>query len=118
MWCDKKNFEYANIVIPAEIDGYTIKAIGKNAFLWHKLKSVAIENGIDSIAKNAFFDCAIDEITLPQTLRYRGPIYWRTMFYQIGEFQSLILPPSIIDIRPNAFYGSGDPKMHLPQCLE
>lgn len=98
----KKNFEYADIVIPAEIDGYVVKAIGKNAFLWHKLKSVAIENGIDSIAKNAFWDCGIDDITLPKTLRYIG-----NEAFCKNNISKLILPPNVSYIGHDAFGEGG-----------
>lgn len=52
----------------------SVKKIGSNAFSNCKsLTSVTINEGTDTIAQNAFFNCcALKEITLPKTVKYVG----------------------------------------------
>ncbi len=78
---DDPKFEYSNgvitkyigkdseVVIPSEIAGETITAIGDNAFAnCDFITSITLPNTITSIGESAFFYCQISEINLPEGL--------------------------------------------------
>ena len=60
--------------IPAEIDGYTVTAIGTAAFRDHiTLTSVSLPEGVTSVGAAAFQGCLVlEEITLPTTVASLG----------------------------------------------
>ena len=58
----------AELVIPAEVDGYTVSSVGDNAFEYHsELSSVTISEGITSIGKSAF-PYSIKSIKIPNSM--------------------------------------------------
>ena len=63
----------AHLVIPSEIDGYPVIAIGDSAFSSQTLKSVIVSNGIEKLDWFAFRDCpALISITLPDSVTSIG----------------------------------------------
>ena len=67
-----------DLVIPAEIDGYQVSAIGPESFSYQKLKSLIISEGIQEIAGRAFEYCTVtDSFVLPlnATIRYSAFSY-------------------------------------------
>lgn len=71
-----------NAVVPAEIDGNRVSTIGEYAFYKYtkmlsftistsKLRSVVIEEGVDTIGKYAFYQCRkLKELVIPESMRY------------------------------------------------
>ena len=71
-----------NAVVPAEIDGNRVSTIGEYAFYKYtkmlsftistsKLRSVVIEEGVDTIGKYAFYQCRkLKELVIPESIRY------------------------------------------------
>ena len=60
-------------MIPSEIDGYPVIAIGDSAFSSQTLKSVIVSNGIEKLDWFAFRDCpALISITLPDSVTSIG----------------------------------------------
>lgn len=51
------------IVLPG-----TITSIGKNAFAMSRLKSITLNEGLESIGEYAFYETPMEELTLPATL--------------------------------------------------
>ena len=62
------------VIIPAEIDGYPVVAIGNNAFLNNRsITAVIIENGVESINEKAFYRCtSLTSVRLGSTVSYIG----------------------------------------------
>jgi len=62
-----------NVVIPSQIDGVTITAIGDRAFSWNNLTNVTIGSGVTSIGASAFGGCtSLTEVTFKGTIPIRG----------------------------------------------
>ena len=68
------NSRSGDVYIPNMIDGYTVTAIGDEAFAQIYLKgcSVTLPDGIKSIGDKAFFDTGISAINLPSSLQRIG----------------------------------------------
>lgn len=113
-----------NLEIPKEIDGFTVVAIGDNAFSENNelkkvsipssvkhigdyafagcdsLKTVNIENGLNSIGYRAFYKCAyLRSVELPDTLE----IIDDESFRECERLKSLSIPKSCKDIGEDAF---------------
>ena len=64
---DPSNMEH--VVIPSEIGGHRVSAIGSLAFFRCQMKSVVIPEGVRRIAGWAFYDCnRLEDVSLPSTL--------------------------------------------------
>ena len=64
---DPSNMDH--IVVPSEIGGYRVSAIGSLAFFRCRMKSVVIPEGVRRIAGWAFYDCKrLEDVKLPSTL--------------------------------------------------
>ena len=62
-----------HLVIPSEIDGYRVIAIGDSAFSSQNLKSVIVSNGIEKLDWFAFLHCpALISVTLPDSVTSIG----------------------------------------------
>lgn len=71
------------IVIPKEIDGRPVTAIGERAFAHYDLTSVTFPNTLTYIGEYAFDDCeTLTEVNLPDSLTYLG-------WYSFGGCDSL-----------------------------
>ena len=62
----------SSVIIPSELDGYSVSAIGNSAFKDKtKLMSVTIPEGVTEIAQLAFTGCtALTSITIPDSVIY------------------------------------------------
>lgn len=81
----KYNGEATDLVIPSQLDGYTVKSIGKIAFYGcESLKSVTVPNGVKSIGDSAFGYCTnIASISLPDSIFSMGSyVFNGTAFYE------------------------------------
>ena len=117
--------EAADLVIPAELDGYTVAGIGNTAFLdcsslhsvmitegiadignWAfanctALASVIIPDSVTGIGQNAFSGCtSLNDITIPDGITEIGS----STFAWCGSLTSVVIPDGVTDIGSDAFY--------------
>lgn len=86
-----------SITIPS-----TIKTVGEYAFSKTGLEEVVFEEGVETIAKYAFYEAkAINSITFSNTITSIG----KYGFKGCRELRTLILPQTITSIDAHAFYG-------------
>ena len=90
-----------SIVIPAEIDGQIITAIGEKAFYdCNKLTNVKISDSVTSIGSYAFYNCSgLTSITLPDSVTSIGS----SAFYGCSGLTSITIPDDITSIGNSAF---------------
>ena len=91
------------IQIPAEIDGTAITAVGEYAFAGRNVKSVFIEEGIQTIGKGCFEETDIEDIDLPQTLTYISD----NAFANCKKLTSVWINSYNFEIADAAFSGTG-----------
>lgn len=98
----------ANIVIPAEIDGKPVVAIGNYAFSSKVISTVDIPDSVRSIGRSAFSSCTgLVSVDFPAKLDTLGPL----AFYgcsHLGQEDDLstvpvILPPGLKKIEDSTF---------------
>ena len=59
-----------HVLIPNEIDGRHVKAIGRRAFFNKKIKEVIIPNGIKYIGESAFYRNELSSIVIPSSVTF------------------------------------------------
>lgn len=66
--------EESEIIIPEEINGYTVTVIGEKAFYFkHKITKVKIPDTVTILENEAFYGCdMLEEINLPKSLEFIG----------------------------------------------
>ena len=89
-----------DIVIPEEIDGKTVSAVGKAAFWRSDITSLKLPNTLKLIAEEAFLECHyVKELTIPASVDSIGPC----AFNQWDALESVTIEDS-----PNVLHtGSG-----------
>ena len=107
--------ESGDLVIPGEIDGYTITAIGFKAFSDCSgfTGSLTIPDGISSIGEWAFYGCSgfTGSLTIPNSVSYIGDYAFD---YCTGFTGSLTIPDSVASIGNFAFRDcSGITEFHV-----
>ena len=90
------------IVIPSELDGYTVTSIGDEAFEYcASLTSIVIPDSVTSIGDSAFASCAsLTSITIPDSVTS----IWAHAFSWCGSLTSIVIPDSVTSIGDWAFY--------------
>ncbi len=93
----------AELMIPAEIDGAKVTAIGEYAFeLCEELKKVELPEGITEIGRRAFSDCCrLETINLPKSLKSIG----RLAFSGCTSLNNLEVPESVVNTANQTFQG-------------
>lgn len=93
----------ADLVIPAEIDGYRVTAIGNGAFAdasW--IKTLVLPEGLVTIQGQAFRFCSsMQSVSLPSTLETIESI----AFWCCSSLVSVSLPGSLRSMESNVFSG-------------
>ena len=88
---------------------YVRKPSAFGGFLWEEvvvprpsLKSVVLPQGLQSIGKEAFYQCtSLNDFTMPQSVTSIG----ESAFYECSSIESITIPNAITDISKNVFYG-------------
>ncbi len=91
------------LTIPKKIDGYTVVAIGDDAFKWcRSLRTVVVSEGIVTIGSGAFSGCSnLCTVSLPKTLTDMGA--WA--FTNCTSLRSVNIPKSLKGTGPWPFSG-------------
>ena len=91
-------------VIPTEIDGMPVTAIGSTCFYKKTITEIVIPEGITSIASGAFWHCkSLAKVTFPSTLTTLEAY----AFADCPLLETIDLPKSVTYIGNKAFDGTG-----------
>lgn len=93
-----------NVVIPSEIDGYTVTGIGDDAFSasdedTFRITQVTIPSSVISIGETAFFGTGLSEIIIPEGVETIG----QQAFDACPNLISATLPASLTNLGTSAF---------------
>ena len=86
------------IIIPSQIDGVRITAIGDRAFAAHQLTSVTIPNSVTSVGDYAFIWNQLTSVTIPNSVTSIG----EGAFYG-NQLTSVTIPSNVTSIGVSAF---------------
>ena len=99
-----------DVMIPQEV-----AAIGNNAFLSKKIKSVIMSDHVTEIREGAFYNCdALKTVTLSKNLRVIGSY----AFWGCKSLENIVLPNGLKEIGRDAFADSFKLQLYLPDSLE
>jgi hypothetical protein len=102
----------SDLVIPEEIDGYTVHHIGHNAFEQEQLVSLVLPDSIMSIKSFAFSKNDLSSLDLSNNLTTIGAFAFRE-----NQLSSLSIPNSVISIESYAFYKNQLQSLTLSESL-
>lgn len=89
-----------NILIPAEIDGYPVKAIGERAFANEPIVSISIDSSVSKIGAGAFDNCSsLKKINLPDSIT----AVESGVFGGCRSLKEIFLPEKVSSIGSGAF---------------
>lgn len=92
------------IVIPSEIEGMPVRAIGSDAFRGHTdLKSISLPESLETIGYNAFYGCtSLKEIVIPDNVTHINS----DAFHGCLNLEKITIPDSLTHIGQEAFSNS------------
>ena len=95
--------ECSEYSIPAEVNGYAVISIGKEAFLYcDGLKSINIPSSVTTIGAHAFDGCEnLTSIDIPNSVTTIG----KGAFYECQNLTSVVIQNGITNIEEKVFYG-------------
>jgi hypothetical protein len=94
--------EIPSVALDAEGNGYSVTAIGGEAFHFCKyLTAVSLPNTVRSIGQQAFTNCeALEAVNIPGTVTYIG----EHAFNMCTSLQFMVIPEGIEEIKAVTFY--------------
>jgi hypothetical protein len=93
-----------DIIIPAKIEGRTVRGIGEGAFKESKTTSVTIPDGVTFIGKDAFYGCEeLASISIPKSVTSIG----YGAFFRCKGLTGISLPSGVTSIASTAFWSCG-----------
>ncbi|HAQ63935.1 MAG TPA: hypothetical protein DCR23_05685 [Ruminococcaceae bacterium] len=94
------NGNFTEIVIPSEIDGYTVTAIGRKSFYYRReITSIKFSNTINQICDEAFFACSnLENFVLPNNIKIIS-----AKAFAGTKISKVVIPESCEYIGENAF---------------
>ena len=97
------DFSGANMIIPANIDGYKVTSIGENAFKkCNGLQNVVIPDGVTKINNYAFTNCEnLKSVEIPASISFIGSF----AFNGCKALKSFVIPDGIKTIYQFTFAG-------------
>ena len=102
-----------DVVIPAEIGGTVVRAIGDEAFLAKNVLSVVIPDSVEQIGTRAFKANFLTSVTLPESLAKIG-----TGAFESNHLTSLVIPNHVKEIGTMAFLQNELTSVHIPDGVE
>lgn len=104
----------ATVVVPSEINGIQVTAIGAGTFAGSSVEHVVIPEGVVSIGAEAFAVSTLQTVDLPDTLQTIG----EGAFADCRQLASIDLPDSVLFIGKVAFgYCTSLTEVVLPENL-
>ena len=102
-------------VIPIGGSNYSVKTIGTGAFQNCYIDTLIVNEGVETIEKNAFrYNYSLRSVTLPTSLKTIGD----EAFYNASGFNQLIIPQGVDSIGRRVFaYCHGVQKIEIPSSL-
>ncbi|MBQ8743463.1 MAG: leucine-rich repeat domain-containing protein [Clostridia bacterium] len=93
--------ESATLIVPSEIDGFTVNCIGSNAFAYkNTLEKIILPETVKKIDKNAFYGSKkLETVVFPESLEEIG----EEAFADCRKLRSAELPKSLLKIGDAAF---------------
>jgi hypothetical protein len=89
------------VTLPSSVNGYTVTAIGNDAFGEDNITSVVIPNTVTSIGPEAFVDCIyLESVTMTNSVTSIG-----AQAFEGTAIPSITIPASVGSIGANAFDG-------------
>lgn len=107
----------SEVVIPAQIGGKSVVAVGEKAFSWCiELEKITLPESIAAIDAYAFEKCFnLHSVQLPQNLEHLG----EGAFYGCQKLNGISIPDGITEIPDSAFQGcTGLRSIQLPKNLQ
>jgi Leucine-rich repeat (LRR) protein len=102
----------SDLVIPEEIDGYSLVGIADWAFHDIGLTSVTIPDSVTSIGRDAFSRNHLTNVTIPDSVTNI-----EDMAFQINQLSSIIIPSSIDSIKEGVFYSNQLTSVSIPNSV-
>lgn len=98
-----EGIRYGDVIIPSEIDGYTVTELGSECFSYALgIESVEIPPSVTLIGERAFADCyGISEVTFSEGLLTIG----ECAFVNCSYITEISIPDSVTAIKDDAFRG-------------
>ncbi|GIQ70792.1 leucine-rich repeat protein [Xylanibacillus composti] len=108
--------EYGSVpdlmVIPSEIDGLTVTAIGDDSFTRKRISELILPNGITTIGESAFLENQLNTLELPASVTTIGG--WA---FQSNSLSELKIPDSVVDLGNYTFGYNNLVSVELPDSL-
>ena len=107
--------EETEVVIPSEIDGFTVQKISDRAFAGSSVKKVQIPDTVTVIGNSAFRNSSIESITIPN----RVTSIENAAFMECTSMTTVTFGNSLKSLGEYVFYGcTGLTELQLPDSLK
>ena len=109
-----KNHRAKTAEVPGSIDGHTVASIAPNAFANCDVETVVLPEGLRTIGFRAFYPCRnLKSVSFPDGLEFIG----REAFLYCGKLEKVTFPSKLTFLGENAFRGVPLKEVILPEGL-